>query len=68
MKTTVTVLLAGMVFGLSSCSNYNTRAKNNAASGALIGGAAGALMGDDKVESAAAGAAIGGAAGYALGR
>lgn len=60
-------LLCGAL--LSSCTNFDTRTKNDAATGALIGAGAGALIGDNdnRAGSAAIGAALGGAAGYAVG-
>jgi hypothetical protein len=61
--------IATLAFALSSCTNFDTRAQNDAATGALIGGAAGAVLGDDdnRAGSAALGAALGGGAGYVIG-
>lgn len=65
----LTLLVAALGLSLSSCTNFDTRAQNDAATGALIGGAAGAALGgdDDRLGGAALGAALGGAAGYAVG-
>ena len=55
---------------LTSCQNFDTAAKNDAATGALLGGAAGAIIGKDSGNAgtgAAIGAALGGATGYAVG-
>lgn len=68
-KLTAAVACAALLlpFSLNSCSNFDSQPKNDAASGALMGAAAGALIGGD-VEDAALGAAIGGAAGYGVGK
>lgn len=67
----VTSLVASVALflpiSLASCTNYDTRAKNDAATGALMGAAAGAIIGGD-TEDAVLGAAIGGAAGYGVGK
>ena len=69
MKHTKTLFAAACLYGLASCSNYNTRAQNDAATGALLGAGAGALIADDgnRLGGAALGGALGGAAGYAVG-
>ena len=69
MKTVTLLFAVSCLTGLSSCSNYNTRSQNNAATGALLGAGAGALIADDgnRLGGAAIGGALGGAAGYATG-
>lgn len=63
------LLVSAASLALSSCANYQNQAQNDAATGALIGAGAGALLSDDdnRVGGAAIGAALGGAAGYAVG-
>ena len=68
MKYTKTLLAASCLYGLASCSTYGTRQQNDAATGALLGAGAGALIADDnKLGGAALGGVLGGAAGYAVG-
>lgn len=71
MKKTLLIIVttAGML-GLSSCSNYDTAAKNDAGTGALLGGALGGVIGHQSgrgLEGAALGAGVGGVGGYAVG-
>lgn len=69
-KTLTTLTLSFGIAFLGSCQNYGTAAQNDAATGALIGGAAGALIGKDSGNAgtgAAIGAALGGATGYVVG-
>ncbi|YCM43667.1 glycine zipper domain-containing protein [Verrucomicrobiaceae bacterium 227] len=67
------IVLPASIAALSlgaSCGNYNSAAKNDAATGALLGGAAGAIIGNQSGNAgkgAALGAAVGGAGGYAVG-
>ena len=68
MKYTKLLLAASCLYGLSSCANFESREQNDAATGALIGAGAGALIADDnKLGGAALGGVLGGAAGYAVG-
>lgn len=75
MKNIRKSLIAGSLalvlpVSFTSCTNFNTRAKNDAATGALLGAGAGAALGGDgdRVEGALLGGALGGAAGYAVGK
>lgn len=75
MKTKTQKILSSSLalvslFAFSSCSNMDSAAKNDAGTGALLGGAAGAIIGHQSgrgLEGAALGAGLGGAAGYAVG-
>ena len=68
MKYTKLLLAASSLYGLASCSNFDSRQQNDAATGALLGAGAGALIADDnKLGGAALGGALGGAAGYVVG-
>ena len=70
MKTLTLSLFSLGLISLGSCSNYDSAAKNDAGTGALIGAGAGALIGSgsgNTAEGAAIGAALGGAGGYAVG-
>ena len=62
------ILLLISAVCLSSCANYNTASKNNAGTGALLGAAAGAIIGNntdgDAKKGAAIGAGIGALSGY----
>ena len=61
--------IAALTLG-SSCANYDSAAKNDAATGAILGGTAGAIIGNQSGNTgagAAIGAALGGAGGYAVG-
>lgn len=62
--------IAALSFGASSCANYDSAAKNDAGTGALLGAGAGAIIGNHSgrtTQGAAIGAALGGGAGYAVG-
>lgn len=62
--------IAALSFGTSSCANYDSAAKNDAATGALLGAGAGAIIGKQSGNTgkgAALGGLIGGGAGYAVG-
>lgn len=67
------VVLPATIAALSlgaSCANYDSAAKNDAASGALLGGAAGAIIGNQSGNTgkgAAIGAGAGAVGGYMLG-
>ena len=63
-------VLSVLALSLSSCSNYDSQPKNDAATGALIGAGIGAAVaGDgDRLGGAAIGAAVGGAGGYGIGK
>ena len=68
MKYIKLLLAASCLSGLASCSNFDNRRQNDAATGALIGAGAGALIDDDsRVGGAALGGLLGGAAGYGVG-
>ena len=71
-QTTAIVACSALLLPLSlnSCSNYDSKPKNNAATGALIGAGLGAAVaGDgDRAQGALLGGAIGGAAGYGVGK
>ena len=63
------VILPAAIAALSlgaSCANYNSAAKNDAATGALLGGAAGAIIGNQSGNTGK-GAAIGAGAGAVVG-
>jgi len=64
MRVIETLAASAAMFGLAACANM-TPSEQGALSGAAIGGAAGAILGDD--EAAVAGAVVGGAAGWYLG-
>ena len=65
----VSIAVCAAFAPLSSCTNFDTRAKNDAATGALIGAGAGALLSDDnRAGGALIGGAVGGGAGYLYGR
>lgn len=64
MRLALTGYIAAAALALSACTSM-TPSEQGALSGAAIGGAAGALLGDD--EAAIAGAVVGGAAGWYLG-
>lgn len=67
MKKIALITLSLSAFAFTSCTNFDTRRQNNAATGALIGAGVGAATGDNGQEArrnAAIGAGIGGAAGY----
>ena len=70
LKFAAACALLVLPISLNSCTNYDTRAKNDAATGALMGAAVGAALGGDgdRLEGAAVGAAVGGAAGYGIGK
>ena len=70
LQLKIAAVLSVLAFGLSSCSNYDSQPKNDAATGALIGAGIGAAVaGDgDRLGGAAIGAAIGGAGGYGVGK
>jgi uncharacterized protein YcfJ len=59
-----TVMFSAAALALGACTSM-TPSEQGAASGAVIGGVAGAVLGDD--EAALAGAAVGAAAGWYLG-
>lgn len=74
-KTLLSLTAAATAFSFSSCANpygpHATNAQRNAATGAIIGGAAGALIGKQSgrtLEGAAIGAGIGGVAGHMHGK
>lgn len=58
--------LAAIAITASSCTQFQTREQNSAATGAVIGAGTGALLSRDPVKGAAAGAAVGAAGGYLL--
>jgi len=64
MRLALTAFVSAAALSLSACAGM-TPSERGALSGAAIGGAAGAILGDD--EAALAGAAVGGAAGWYLG-
>lgn len=64
MRLALTAYVSAAALSLSACANM-TPSERNAVTGAAIGGAAGAILGDD--EAALAGAVVGGAAGWYLG-
>ncbi|WP_193213276.1 glycine zipper domain-containing protein [Luteolibacter marinus] len=70
MKTTLTLLALGCTFLGTSCQNYGPNANRGAATGALIGAGAGAIIGNQSgraLEGAAIGAAGGAVVGGAYG-
>ncbi|MDB4265357.1 glycine zipper domain-containing protein [bacterium] len=71
VKKSVLSLSAALIgLGSVSCGNYNSAAKNDAATGAILGAGAGAIIGNQSgsaTEGAAIGAALGGLGGYAVG-
>ena len=74
-KTLLSLTAAATAFSFSSCTNpYGPNASNaqrNAATGAIIGGAAGALIGKQSgrtAEGALIGAGVGGVAGHMHGK
>jgi hypothetical protein len=64
MRFVAMTIAAAAMLGVTACTSM-TPSEQGALSGAAIGGAAGALLGDD--EAALAGAAVGGVAGWYLG-
>ena len=64
MRFMGTLIASASMLGLTACAGM-TPSERGALSGAAIGGAAGAILGDD--EAALAGAVVGGAAGWYLG-
>ena len=64
MRVYGTLIASAAMLAVSACTSMSP-SEQGAVSGAVIGGAAGALLGDD--EAALAGAAVGGAAGWYLG-
>jgi len=64
MRLALTAYVSAAALSLSACAGM-TQSERGALSGAAIGGAAGAILGDD--EAALAGAVVGGAAGWYLG-
>lgn len=64
MRTGMIGMVSAAALALSACTGL-TASEQGALSGAAIGGAAGAILGDD--EAALAGAAVGAAAGWYLG-
>jgi len=64
MRLIGTLIASTAMFAVAACTSMSP-SEQGAVSGAVIGGAAGALLGDD--EAALAGAAVGGAAGWYLG-
>ncbi|HYD85903.1 MAG TPA: hypothetical protein VEA80_00355 [Vitreimonas sp.] len=64
MRLALTAYVSAAALSLSACAGM-TPSERGALSGAAIGGAAGAILGDD--EAALAGAVVGGAAGWYLG-
>ena len=69
-KTLMTLIASAGMLGLSSCSNYDTAAKNDAGTGAILGSAVGGIIGHQSgrgLEGAALGGAVGAAGGYAVG-
>ena len=69
MKTIQTWVIAAVIpaaiaVSATSCTQFDSREKNSAATGALIGAGAGALLSDDRVKGAAIGGALGGGGGY----
>jgi hypothetical protein len=63
-------VLSVLALSLSSCSNYDSQPKNDAATGALLGAGIGAAVAGDgnRLGGAAIGAAVGGAGGYGVGK
>lgn len=62
--------IAALTFGVSSCGNYDSAAKNDAGTGAILGAGAGAIIGHQSGNAgkgAALGGLLGGAGGYAVG-
>ena len=70
LQLKIAAVLSVLALSLSSCSNYDSQPKNDAATGALIGAGIGAAVaGDgDRLGGAAIGAAVGGAGGYGIGK
>ena len=69
-KFIITPLAIAVLSLGTSCSNYNSAAKNDAATGALLGGAAGAIIGNQSgnaKKGAVIGAGAGAVGGYLLG-
>lgn len=69
-KTLITAIAAAGMFSFSSCSNYDSAAKNDAATGAAAGALLGGIVGHQSgraLEGAALGGAVGGAGGYMVG-
>jgi len=64
MRLAITAYVSAAALMLSACTGM-TQSEQGALTGAAIGGAAGAILGDD--EAALAGAVVGGAAGWYLG-
>ncbi|MGQ0532176.1 MAG: hypothetical protein ACT4OF_05715 [Caulobacteraceae bacterium] len=64
MRLALTAYISAATLALSACTSM-TPSEQGAVSGAVIGGAAGALLGDD--EAAIAGAVVGGGVGWYLG-
>jgi uncharacterized protein YcfJ len=64
MRLAITAYISAAALSLSACAGM-TQSEQGALTGAAIGGAAGAILGDD--EAALAGAVVGGAAGWYLG-
>jgi hypothetical protein len=64
MRLIGTLIASTAMLAVTACTSMSP-SEQGAVSGAVIGGAAGALLGDD--EAALAGAAVGGAAGWYLG-
>lgn len=70
MRTSLTLASLAIVSLLSSCHNYGPNANRGAATGALIGAGAGAIIGNQSgrpLEGAGLGAAAGGLIGGAYG-
>lgn len=65
MRLVGTTVASAALFAVSACAGM-TPSERSAAAGAAIGGAAGAIIGED-AGSAALGAVVGGAAGWYLG-
>lgn len=64
MRLLGTLIASAAMFGLGACTSMSP-SEQGAVTGAVIGGAAGAIFGDD--EAAIAGAAVGAAGGWYLG-
>lgn len=64
MRIVGTLIASGAMMFMAGCSSL-TPSEQGAVTGAVVGGAAGAILGDD--EAAIAGAVVGGAAGWYLG-
>ncbi|MDY7227218.1 OmpA family protein [Hyalangium rubrum] len=63
---TVGVLVPALMLGVTGCATPGKRTATGAAAGAIVGGAAGAMVGED-FEGAAVGAGVGAVAGAAVG-